>query len=82
VEEARTSESHSVETAIHSPEDIAQRLGNITVKTLSALIRSRGLQTTTLGYAAPSRRGGPRRRLWGMTDSQLESLLAVRKTRD
>ena len=71
----------STETAIHTPEDIANRLGNITLKTLSALIRSRGMETTTLGYAPPSRKGGPPRRLWGMTDAQLEALLAVRKTR-
>jgi hypothetical protein len=69
----------STEPLIHTPEDIASRVGNITVKTLSALIRSRGLETTTLGYAPPSRKGGPRRRVWGMTDAQLQSLLAVRK---
>ena len=64
---------------IHTPEEIARRAGSITIKTLSALIRSRGLETTTLGHAPPSRRGGPPRRLWGMTDAQLETLLAVRK---
>jgi hypothetical protein len=66
---------------IHTPSEIAQRAGSITVKTLSALIRARGLETTTLGYAEPSRKGGPRRRVWGMTDAQLEALLAVRKRR-
>jgi hypothetical protein len=80
VEEARTSEPHGTESLIHTPEEIAKRVGNIAVKTLSALIRSRGLETTTLGYAPPSRKGGPPRRLWGMTDAQLRSLLAVRKT--
>jgi hypothetical protein len=64
---------------LHSPEEIAQRLGGISVKTLSALIRDRGLETTTLGYVEPSRKGGRRRRLWGMTDAQLKALLAVRK---
>jgi hypothetical protein len=66
---------------IHAPGEIAERLGNITVKTLSALIRARGLETTTLGYAEPSRKGGPRRRIWGMTDAQVEALLAVRRRR-
>ena len=66
---------------VHTPKEIAERLGPITVKTLSALIRARGLETTTLGYAEPSRKGGPRRRLWGMTDAQLEALLAQRRRR-
>ena len=64
---------------IHQPAEIAEARGGITIKTLSALIRSRGLETTTLGYAPPSRKGGPPRRIWGMTDSQLESLLAIRR---
>jgi hypothetical protein len=67
------------EIRIHTPEEIAERAGRITIKTLSALIRSRRLETTTLGHAPPSKRGGPPRRLWGMTDAQLESLLALRK---
>jgi hypothetical protein len=69
------------ECKLHTPEEIADRLGGISLKTLSALIRGRGLETTTLGYAKPSRNGGPRRRLWGMNDSQLEALLAVRSGR-
>ena len=64
---------------IHSPDEIAERAGRITVKTLSALIRSRALETTTLGHAPPSKKGGPPRRLWGMTDAQFECLLAARK---
>jgi hypothetical protein len=67
---------------IHTPSEIAERLGRITVKTLTALIRSRGLETTTLGYAPASPKGGPRRRIWGMTDAQLESLLALRRRSD
>ena len=73
------SEPSNGEIRIHSPEEIAERLGRITIKTLSALIRARGLETTTLGHTPPSRRGGPPRRLWGMTDAQLECLLALRK---
>jgi hypothetical protein len=73
------SEANVGESKIHSPEEIAERVGRITIKTLSALIRSRGLETTTLGHAPPSRKGGPPRRLWGMTDAQLERLLAARK---
>jgi hypothetical protein len=64
---------------VYSPEEIAERLGGIAVKSLGELIRSRGLETTTLGYAEPSRKGGPRRRLWGMTDIQLDALLALRR---
>jgi hypothetical protein len=67
------------EIKIHTPEEIAERVGRITIKTLNALIRSRGLETTTLGHAPPSRKGGPPRRLWGMTDAQLACLVALRK---
>jgi hypothetical protein len=66
---------------IHSPEEIAERLGGISVKSLTELIRNSGLETTILGYADPSRKGGPRRRVWGMTDQQLEALLALRRRR-
>jgi hypothetical protein len=66
---------------VHNPEEIAERLGGISIKTLTALIRNHGLETTTLGYAEPSRKGGPPRRLWGMTDPQLETLLALRNRR-
>ena len=64
---------------VYSPEEISDRLGGIAVKSLGELIRNRGLETTTLGYAEQSRKGGPRRRLWGMTDSELAALLALRK---
>ncbi len=64
---------------LHKPDEIAERLGGITQKTLTALIRSRGLETTTLGYAPPSRKGGPKRKLWAMTDDQLSALLSVRR---
>jgi hypothetical protein len=73
------SESNNDGLKIHHPAEIAAQLGGITIKTLSALIRSRGLETTTLGYSPPSRKGGPPRRMWGMTDAQLESLLALRR---
>jgi hypothetical protein len=67
---------------LHTPEQIAERLGGISLKTLGALIRNHGLATTTLGYAEPSRKGGPGRRLWGMNDAQLDALLALRNRRD
>jgi hypothetical protein len=79
VGEGNAMEVKNEEVKIHTPDEIAARVGQITVKTLSALIRSRGLETTTLGHAPPSKRGGPPRRLWGMTDAQLERLLALRK---
>jgi len=81
VDEAKPSETQTAGVKIHTPEEIAERVGRITIKTLSALIRSRGLETTTLGYSPPSSKGGPPRRLWGMTDAQLECLLALRKRR-
>jgi hypothetical protein len=65
--------------SVYSPEEIAERLGGIAVKSLAELIRKHGMETTTLGYAEASRKGGPRRRLWGMTDVQLDALLALRK---
>jgi hypothetical protein len=78
---AKVSEPQTDGSKIHTPAEIAETLGSITVKTLSALIRSRGLETTTLGYAPPSPKGGPPRRLWGMTDAQLDTLLTLRKGR-
>jgi hypothetical protein len=69
------------EARLHTPGEITAMLGGISIKTLTDLIRDRGLQTTTLGYAPPSRKGGPRRRIWAMTDAQLESLLAARQRR-
>ncbi len=75
------SEGSSQNSQHHTPEEIAVMLGGISVKTLNDLIRDRRLETTTLGYAPPSRKGGPRRRLWAMTDAQLEALLAVRRRR-
>ena len=75
------SEAGSEGPRLYTPEQIAARAGGISVKSLSALIRDRGLETTTLGYAEPSRKGGPRRRLWGMTEAQLEALLAARRRR-
>jgi hypothetical protein len=78
----KVKESNGEESKLYTPEEIADRLGGITLKTLSALIRSRSLATTTLGYAEPSRKGGPRRRIWGMNDSQLEALLIVRNRRN
>jgi hypothetical protein len=73
------SESNTDGLKIHYPAEIAAQLGGITIKTLSALIRSRGLETTTLGHSPASRKGGPPRRIWGMTDAQLETLIALRK---
>jgi hypothetical protein len=64
-----------------SPDEIADRIGGVSVKSLSELIRKHGLETTTLGYSEPSRRGGPPRRIWGMTPDQLQALLAVRERR-
>ncbi len=64
---------------LHTPEEIAERLGGISLKSLNELIRNRGLETTTLGYAESSRKGGPRRRLWAMNDAQLQALLAIRR---
>ncbi len=75
------SDAGGPELKLHSPDEIAVMLGGISVKTLSDLVRDRGLKTTTLGYAPPSRKGGPRRRIWAMTDEQLEALLAARSRR-
>jgi hypothetical protein len=76
------SEAGGQEARLHTPDEIAAMLGEISIKTLNDLIRDRGLETTTLGYAPPSRKGGPRRRIWGMTDAQLEALMAVRRRRN
>lgn len=75
------SESAGQEAALHTPEEIAAMLGGISIKTLNDLIRDRGLESTTIRYAPPSRKGGPRRRIWGMTDAQLQALLAARRRR-
>jgi hypothetical protein len=75
------SQTSDDDVKVYTPDEIVERLGGISIKTLTALIRNRGLETTTLGYAEPSPKGGPRRRLWGMTDAQLEALLALRSHR-
>jgi hypothetical protein len=75
------SQAGGQEAELHTPEEIAAKLGGISLKTLNDLVRDRGLETTTLGYAPPSRKGGPRRRLWAMTDAQLEALMAARSRR-
>jgi hypothetical protein len=75
------SEAEGQEGRLHTPDEITAMLGGISIKTLNDLIRDRGLRTTTLGYAPPSRKGGPRRRIWAMTDAQLEALMAVRRRR-
>jgi hypothetical protein len=64
---------------IHTPEEIAEQLGGMSVKSLGELIRTRGLETTTLGFVGPSPRGGRKRRIWGMTDAQLGALLEARR---
>jgi hypothetical protein len=66
---------------LHTPEEIAEQLGGISVKSLSELIRKTGLETTTLGHTKPSRKGGRRRRLWGMTPAQLMALKEFRRRR-
>ncbi|MGC8643169.1 MAG: hypothetical protein ACP5XB_25190 [Isosphaeraceae bacterium] len=60
---------------LHSPEEIARRLGGMAVKSLAELIRKTGVETTTIGYEDAPRKGGKKRRLWGMTDAQLQELL-------
>ncbi len=67
--------------SLHRPEEVAARVGGISVKSLVELLRKNGLETTTLGFTEPSRRGGPPRRIWGMTDDQLEALLEFRRNR-
>jgi hypothetical protein len=81
LEDASVNAEGNEASRVHTPEAIAARLGGINIKTLTALIRNHRLETTTLGYAEPSRKGGPRRRLWGMTGPQLEALLALRNRR-
>jgi hypothetical protein len=66
---------------LHPPEEIAERLGGISVKSLGELIRKSGLETTTLGHTEPSLKGGRRRRIWGMTPAQLTALLEFRRRR-
>jgi hypothetical protein len=75
------SEAGGQEARLHTPEEIAAMLGGISIKTLNDLIRDRGLESTTISYAPPSRKGGPPRRVWGMSDAQLEALMAVRRRR-
>ena len=60
---------------LHTPEEIAERLGGMAVKSLNELIRKSGAETTTIGFEDAPRKGGKKRRLWGMTDAQLQELL-------
>ena len=82
LEDASVNVTRPLELKVHQPEEIAARIGGISIKTLTALIRNYHLETTTLGYTEPARRGGRPRRLWAMTDSQLDALLALRDRRD
>jgi hypothetical protein len=66
---------------LHTPEEIADRLGGMAVKSLSELIRKSGVETTTIGYADGPRKGGKPRRVWGMTNAQLEELLRLWRPR-
>jgi len=77
----RHQQGSKVEARFYSPEEIAERVGGMSVKSLAELIRIAGIETTTLGHAQPSRKGGPGRRLWGMTETQLERLLEFRQRR-
>ena len=72
-------ESRADGPIVHSPEEVARRLGGVSVKTLADLIRDGGFEVTELGFAERSPRGGNRRRLWGMTDEQVDRLLAARR---
>jgi hypothetical protein len=72
-------ECGSVGESLHTPEEIAARLGGMAVKSLSELIRKEQLETTTLHFTEPSSRGGRKRRVWGMTGAQLDALLATRR---
>jgi len=69
------------EAKVYSPQEISERVGGISVNSLTAVIRKAGLETTTIGHAEPSKRGGPSRRVWGMTEAQLERLLHFRNER-
>jgi hypothetical protein len=73
------SEPNGGPARVFSPKEIAEQVGGIAVKSLNELIRKHGMETTTIGYAEPSRKGGPRRRLWGMTEVQLDALIALRR---
>ena len=70
--------SYQGRLTVHDPDEIAAQVGGINIKTLMALIRPHGLETTTLGYTEPARKGGRPAPPLGMTDSQLEALLALR----
>ena len=68
------------EVTIHTPEEIARRAGSITIKTLQCSHSQPGPRDDHAGPRPAVTPGGSTlRRLWGMTDAQLESLLAVRK---
>src|SRR4051794_25835727 len=79
--EDRESRESKSEVTVYSPQEISERIGGISVKSLAEVIRKAGLETTTVGYAEPSKRGGPGRRIWGMTDDQLERFLHFRNQR-
>ena len=67
---------------LHTPEEIARRLGGINVKTLNDLVRDGGFAITVLGLADRSPKGGKRKRIWGMTNAQLDALIAARERRE
>ena len=59
---------------VHSPEQAAQLLAGISVKTLVGLLRTGGYSYVELSPGAkPWGRG---RRAWGLTDSQIAAIIA------
>lgn len=77
----RGNEAGAAPVDLYSPEEIAERLGGMAVKSLSELIRKTGAETTTVGYADDPRKGGKKRRVWGMTDAQLAELVRLWRPR-
>jgi hypothetical protein len=71
--------SRTAAITVHPPQEAARRLGGISVSTLVKLLRDGGYSFVSLSPGAkPWGRG---RKLWGMTDEQINALIAGQNRR-
>lgn len=71
IDEGRAMSTTKVVT-VHGPDEVAKRLGGISVPSLVALLKAGGYTYTALQPGAKP--WGPGRKLWGLTDEQIAAV--------
>jgi hypothetical protein len=64
---------------VHPPEEVARRLGGISVTQLVAILKAHGYEYTQL--MPGSKPWGRGRQIWGMTDDQIATLVLGQRRR-